>query len=132
MSTTANGTFEVKNWEEKPYNEMEGVAKLTHATVTQDYQGDIQGEGTLDYLMIYTTESAASFVGLERVVGRIGDRSGTFVIQHTGTFADGVASANYSVVPGSGTGDLKGLRGEGSYSTGHVQPHPFALDYSFE
>jgi hypothetical protein len=132
MTATANGTFEVKNWDEKPYNEMEGVAKLTHAIVTQDYQGDIEGEGTLDYLMVYVSESAASYVGLERIAGRIADRSGTFVLQHTGTFADGIASVNYSVVPGSGTGDLNGLKGQGSYSTGHVQPHPFSLEYSFD
>jgi hypothetical protein len=132
MTATANGTFEVKNWDEKPYNEMEGVPKLTHATVTQTYQGDIEGEGILDYLMVYSSESAASFVGLERIVGRIADRSGTFVLQHIGTFADGIASVNYSVVPGSGTGDLSGLKGQGSYSTGHIQPHPFSLEYSFE
>ncbi len=131
MSTTAQGTFELKNWDKSPTTRWEVSAKLTHATVTQTYQGDIEGEGIIDYLMAYTSESAASFVGLERIVGRIGDRSGTFVLQHTGTFADGIASVNYSVVPGSGTGDLTGLKGQGS-STGHVQPHPFSLEYSFE
>src|SRR6266480_3177213 len=127
MPKTANGTSRVKNWEEKPYNEKENTPKMTHAIVTQDYQGDVEGESTLDYLMVYTTESTASFVGLERITGRIGDRSGTFVLQHTGTFADGIATVNYSVVPGSGTGDLSGLKGQGSYSTGHIQPHPFSL-----
>jgi hypothetical protein len=132
MTMTANGTFELKNWDEKPYNEMEGVPKLTHAVVTQEYKGDIEGEGTLDYLMVYASDSAATFVGLERIVGRLGDRSGSFVLQHTGTFADGIATVNYSVVAGSGTGDLAGLSGQGSFSTGHIQPHPFSLDYSFE
>src|ERR1700730_7564072 len=101
-------------------------------TTTAKGTFDIEGEGIIDYLMVYTSDSAASYVGLERIVGRIGDRSGSFVLQHTGTFADGIASINYSVVPGSATGGLSGLRGQGSYSTGHVQPHPFALDYSFE
>ena len=129
---TANGTFELKNWDEKPYNELENVPKLTHAIVAQEYRGDIEGEGTLDYLMVYTSDDTASFVGLERIIGRVGDRTGTFVLQHTGTFAGGIASVSYTVVPGSGTGDLANLSGQGSYSTGHVQPHPFSLDYSLE
>lgn len=130
--TTANATFEVKSWDEKPYNEMENLPKLTHAIVTQEYKGDIEGEGIIDYLMVYASDSAASYVGLERIVGRLGERKGTFVLQHAGTFVDGIATVNYSVVPGSGTGDLVNLTGQGSYSTGHIQPHPFALDYSLE
>jgi hypothetical protein len=132
MPTRANATFEVKSWDEKPFNEIEGAPKLAHVTVTHEYRGDIEGESTLVYLMAWPTETIASFVGLERVTGRIGDRSGTFVLQHTGTLKDGIADAKWSVVPGSGTGDLRGLRGEGGFVSGHVQPHPFSLDYEFE
>jgi hypothetical protein len=130
--TTANGTFEVKNWDEKPYNELENVPRLTHAIVTQEYRGDIEGEGVIDYLMVYASDDNATFVGLERIIGRVGDRTGTFVLQHTGTFSGGIATDNYTVVPNSGTGDLTNLKGQGSYSTGHVQPHPFSLDYGLE
>jgi hypothetical protein len=132
MATTANGTFKIKNWDEKPYNEMEGGPKLTRAGIILEYHGDIEGESTLDYLMAYPTESSASFVGMERVTGRIGDRKGTYVLQHAGTFADGIAKDSYSVVPGSGTGELSGLRGEGSNTTGHEEPHRYTFNYSFE
>jgi len=36
---------------------------------------------------------------------------------HTGTYADGIARSSYSVVPGTGTGELMGLRGHGAFST---------------
>ena len=36
--------------------------------------------------MGYGDDGTAAFVGLERVVGKVGDRSGSFVLQHTGTF----------------------------------------------
>jgi hypothetical protein len=132
MSTHATATFEMKSWNEKPYNEIEGLPKLTRASVTKSFKGDIEGEGTLEYLMMYRADGSASFVGLERIVGRFGGRSGSFVLQHSGTFEGGVAKATYFVVPGSGTGELRGLRGEGSFASGHAQDYPMTLDYDFE
>ena len=132
MQARANATFEVKSWDEKPYDAPEGAPKLAHVTVTQEYHGDIEGESTMIYLMAWPSENSASFVAMERVVGRVGDRSGSFVLQHTGTLENGIADTRWFVVPGSGTGELRGLRGEGGFVSGHVQPHPFALDYDFE
>jgi hypothetical protein len=93
--------------------------------------GDIEGEGRVEYLMMYRGDGTATFVGLERVTGRIGGRSGSFVLERAGVFADGQAKESYSVVPGSGTGELSGLRGEGSTAVGHGLEHPFALSYEF-
>jgi hypothetical protein len=132
MSTHAIATFQIKSWDEKPYNEIEGLPKLTRASVTKSCKGDIEGEGMLEYLMMYRADGSASFVGLERIVGRLGGRSGSFVLQHSGVFEGGVAKATYFVVPGSGTGDLHGLRGEGSFASGHAQEYPMTLDYDFE
>jgi hypothetical protein len=132
MGTHARATFEVKNWDEKPYDEMPDGPKLTRASITKSFQGDIEGEGTLEYLMIYRDDGTANFVGLERIVGRIGDRSGSFVLQHSGTFEGGTAEATWFVVPGSGTGDLHGLRGEGGFASGHADSYSITLDYDFE
>ena len=133
MSTHATGTFEVKTWDEKPYSEIDGGPKLTRASVTKSFHGDIEGEGTLEYLMIYRDDGSASIVGLESVVGRVGDRSGSFVLQHSGIFEGDTAKTTWFVVPGSGTGDLRGLRGEGGFVAQHGQQHtPFTLDYDFE
>jgi hypothetical protein len=62
-------------------------------------------------------------------VGRIGDRVGTFVLRRTGVFESGQAKESYSVVPGSGTGGLRGLRGDGSSAVGHGTEHSVTLDY---
>ncbi len=132
MSKHATATFQVKSWDEKPYNEIDEGPKLTRASVTKSFRGDIEGEGTLEYLMIYRDDGSASFVGLERVVGRVGDRSGSFVLQHSGTFEGGTAKATWFVVPGSGTGDLRGLRGEGGFASAHAEDIPITLEYDFE
>ena len=128
----AKAVFKIQKWDEKPYHEGPGEMKLTRAMVAKSFQGDIQGESSNESLMVYPTANSASFVGLERVTGRLGDRSGSFVLLHTGTYADGVARSSYSVVPGTGTGDLAGLRGQGAFSTGHAEEVPMTLEYSFE
>ena len=132
MRKLAKATFGLKSWDEKPYNEIEGAPKLTRASVTKSYQGDTEGEGKLEYLMMCRTAGSASFMGLERVTGSVGARSGSFVLQHSGTFEDGVAKVTLSVLPGSGTGDLRGMSGEGRFNAGHQPPYAMTLDYGFE
>ncbi len=130
MSAHARGTFEGKSWNEQPYAEVDGEPKLTRSSVTNSFHGDIEGEGTLEYLMVYSDDDHAGFVGLERVVGRVGDRRGSFVLQHSGTYAEGTATTAWSVVPGSGTGELRDLRGEGGFVARHGDREvPFTLAY---
>jgi Protein of unknown function (DUF3224) len=132
MSRQATGTFAVKSWDEHAYDETEGLPKLTRASVTGAFEGDVEGEGTVEYLMMYRNAGAASFVGLHRVVGRVGDREGSLVLQVSGTYEDDTATETWSVVPGSGTGDLSDLRGDGGLVAGHEMRGSFRLDYRFD
>jgi hypothetical protein len=134
MSTPANAIFEIKSWDEKPWQVIDGGSKLTRACVTKVYRGDITGEATSEALMFYGADGAAAFTGLERVVGTVGGRAGSFVLQASGTYRDGTATCDCTVVPDSGAGDLRGLRGEGRYVATHADyPHvAFSLDYRFE
>ena len=129
MKKTANARFAITNWEEKPCSEGQDLPKLTRASVTKTFTGDIAGEGQVEYLMMYRNDGSATFVGLERIVGRIGDKSGSFVLQRLGVFEGGQAKESYSVVPGSATGELQGMRGDGSSAVGHGTEHPFTLVY---
>jgi hypothetical protein len=129
---TANARFAIKTWNEKPYSEAQSLPKLTRATVTKTYTGDLEGEGNVEYLMVYRADGTATFVGLERVTGRLGGRSGGFVLQRAGVFEGGQAKETYSVVPGSSTEALLGLRGEGRSAVGHGLEHPFTLDYELD
>jgi hypothetical protein len=132
MSQNANARFAIKNWDEKPYSEGPDLPKLTRASVTKTFTGDIEGEGHVEYLMMYRSDGSATFVGLERIDGRIGDKTGSFVLQRSGAFEGGLAKETYSVVPGSATGDLHGLVGDGSSSVGHGMEHPFVLNYELK
>ena len=129
MTNVANCRFNITGWDEKPYSEGPDLPKLTRAAVTRTFTGDIAGEGHVEYLMMYASDGSATFVGLERIVGRVGGKAGSFVLQRTGIFENGVAKESYVVVPGSGTGELRGLRGEGTSAVGHGTEHPFTLNY---
>jgi hypothetical protein len=129
MKKSANARFAIKSWDEKPYSEGQDLPRLTRASVRKAFAGDIEGEGQVEYLMMYRSDGSAAFVGLERVVGRIGGKAGTFVLQRIGVFEDGQAKESFSVVPGSATGELQGLRGDGSSAVGHGMEHPFSLNY---
>ena len=131
MTKSANARFAIKSWDEKPFSEGPDLPKLTRASVTKTFSGDIEGQGQVEYLMMYRGDGSATVLGLERIIGRIGGKAGSFVLQRTGVYENGEAKETYSVVPGSGTGELRGLRGVGTSALGHGMEHPFALDYEF-
>ena len=129
MKRSADARFAIKSWDENAYNEGDDQPKLTRASVTKTYTGDIAGEGQVEYLMMYRSDGSATFVGLERVVGRIAGKTGSFVLQRTGVFEGGQAKESYFVIPGSATGELHGLLGDGTSAVGHGTEHPFSLNY---
>lgn len=133
MSARATATFKIEGWDEKPYAQIEGGGKLTQASVKQAFSGDIEGGGAVEWLMCYRPDETADFVGLQRIVGRLGDREGSFVLAQTeGTFDGKEARGRLSVVPGSVTGDLKGLRGTGEFSAPREGEASISLEYDFE
>jgi Protein of unknown function (DUF3224) len=133
MTRRASATFKIEDWDEKPYAEMEDGRKLAQASVRQALSGEIEGEGEVEWLMCYRPDQTADFVGLERIVGRIGDRSGSFVALHSaGSFDGKVARGELSIVPGSGTGELQGLRGSGEFTAPHGGEPSLTLDYELE
>lgn len=132
MKRVANARFSITGWEEKPYSEGEDLPKLTRAAVTKVFSGDLAGEGHVEYLLMYRGDGSATFVGLERVVGQLAGKAGSFVLQRTGVFENGEAKESYSVIPGSGTGELRGLRGEGTSAVGHGNELPLTLNYELD
>jgi Protein of unknown function (DUF3224) len=133
MADLATAKFKVAAWDEKPYAELENGGKLTQASVKQSFSGDIEGEGAVEWLMCYRPDETAEFIGLQRVIGRIAERAGSFVLLQTGGTFDGrEAKGDLSVVPGSGTGDLSGLRGEGAFNAPLGSEAAVTLNYEFD
>jgi Protein of unknown function (DUF3224) len=128
----ARGKINVKTYEPTTYDQPPVGPALVRIHVSEDFSGDIEGEGVAEFLQTTRSENEASFVGVERVAGSIGGKSGTFVFQDEGTLAGTTVSGTWFVVPGSGTGELRGLRGEGGFKAELGQGADITLDYWFE
>jgi hypothetical protein len=129
MAEHVEGTFEVTSWTEDPAGGLEDAAKVTRATIGQRFAGSVDAETVADMVMTYRDDGTADYVGFHRVVGRIGDQNGSFVLQAIGTYDGDEARATMSVVPGSGTGDLAGLRGTGSSVAPPGSSGTYTLDF---
>jgi hypothetical protein len=57
-------------------------------------------------------KGSAGYVAIERVVGVLAGLEGSFVLQHSGTMTRGKGELSVTVVPDSGTGDLKMISGK--------------------
>jgi hypothetical protein len=129
MSTHITGTFKYTSWDENAYEELSEGRRLTRASVAQALSGDIEGEGSAEWLMCYRPDKTATFVGLQRLTGRLGDRDGSFVVESHGTFDGELARGRWTIVPGSGTDELRDIQGEGTWQAPHGPEATFELDY---
>ena len=128
----AAAVITVHKYEPAAYDEPADGPALTRIHVEESFSGDITGDGAVEFLQAARADGSASFVGIERVTGELGGRSGTFLLQDAGTVRDNIVSGDWVVVPGSGTGQLAGLRGEGGFRADLGESAQVTLDYWFE
>jgi hypothetical protein len=131
-TTRATGTIEVSSYVPTPYDEPGEGPALVRIHVEETFTGDIAGTGVVDFIQVLAADGSASFVGVERVAGSVAGRPGTFVLQDAGTLAAGEVTGTWFVVPGSGSGELSGLRGEGGFTAVVGEHAKVYLDYWFE
>jgi hypothetical protein len=129
MAARAEGTFQIRGWEETRYADMEAGRGLAEAAVTQDFAGDITGTGAVRWHMCYRSDGTADWVGMQQISGQIAGREGTFVLRTVGTFDGAKASGDWQVVVGSGTGEMAGLTGTGRIEAPMGQQATYSLDY---
>ena len=127
----ARATIAVQNAEANPYDRNAGPA-LMEVHLTERFTGDIKGESTVRALQVLREANSASLVSMQRFRGELGGRRGTFVLQGSEIVESGRIKATWFVVPGSGTGELLGLRGEGGFEGEFGKGSEGTLDYWFE
>jgi hypothetical protein len=113
MSEHMKTSMDVTSWDEKTISES-GPTKITRTTMGQSCTGDIEGTSASELVMFYQEGGRATIVGFLTIDGSIGDRTGTVVLRSIGGFDGSEATAELSVVQGSGTGGLAGITGTGS------------------
>ncbi len=89
-----------------------GEPALGRMLIDKQFHGDLEAVSKGQMLAFRTAvEGSAGYVAMEKVSGRLEGRTGTFVLQHSGTMDRGAASLVLTVVPDSGTAALAGLTG---------------------
>ncbi|MEV8632427.1 DUF3224 domain-containing protein [Streptosporangium sp. NPDC051023] len=109
----AEGTFKVVRFTNEPYKQLPGGASLSRFSALDAFEGDIQGEGEAEAEMFNRADGTTRDVGYIVITGTLGGRSGSFVVETTGTFDGKSVASEWKVVPGTGTGELRGLQGQG-------------------
>jgi hypothetical protein len=129
MTTRASGTFEVKLTPQAS-DDKAGDAALGRMTIDKQFHGDLEGGSKGQMLMAGTeVKGSAGYVAIERVSGTLNGRSGTFILQHSGTMTRGMPLLSVTVVPDSGTGELAGLAGKMAILIADGK-HSYEFDYT--
>ncbi|MCA1562510.1 MAG: DUF3224 domain-containing protein [Acidobacteria bacterium] len=111
MTSRASGTFEVKLNPLPTYDTADG-GTLGRMSLDKQFRGALEGTSKGEMLTaVGSVKGSAGYVAIERVTGTLDGRSGTFVLQHSGTMTRGAPRLTVTVVPDSGTGQLTGLAG---------------------
>lgn len=127
----AKAEISVQSSEATRYDET-ARPTLIEIHMNETFTGDMRGESPVRALQVLGDDKSASLVSVQRFTGTLGGRHGTFVLQGSETVNNGKINATWFVVPGSGTGDLSGLRGEGGFSGKFGKGSEGWLDYWFE
>jgi Protein of unknown function (DUF3224) len=130
MSNRATGTFDVNITPQQPDENAD--ASIGRLTLDKKFQGDLQATSKGQMLAFSSAvQGSAGYVAMEYVTGSLHGKSGTFALQHTGTMNRGAGQLNVSVVPDSGTDQLKGLSGKMAIIISDGK-HSYEFDYTFE
>jgi len=113
VTTHASGTFEFK-LVPQPSDDKTADTTLSRMTFDKQFHGDLEATSKGQMLAFGTGAKGSSggYVAMERVTGTLHGRSGSFVLQHSGTMTRGTQQMTITVVPDSGTGQLVGLTGK--------------------
>jgi hypothetical protein len=107
----ATGTFQVKLTPQAPDDAAHPVPG--RMSIDKQFEGDLQGSSRGQMLAAQTgVKGSAGYVAMELVTGTLAGRTGSFVLQHTGTMTRGEPQLSVTVVPDSGTDQLTGLSGK--------------------
>lgn len=127
-ATTARaaGPFDVKVTPQ-PDNTDPAIARHI---LDKQFHGDLEATSKGEMLSTGGTQGTGGYVAIEIVTGKLGGRTGTFALQHTGSMIDNAFTITITVVPGSGTGQLAGLAGKMNITIAPGGKHSYDFDYT--
>jgi hypothetical protein len=110
--THLEATFSIDGWDPRPDEipAVDGAPATGRAVLHKTYAGDLVGTAVAEFM----STGQIAYLAQERIEGTLGGRAGSFVLQHGASGGSGAEPQQWAfVVPGSGAGELAGLRGTG-------------------
>jgi hypothetical protein len=130
VTKRATGAFDVKLAPDGEADKAEG-STLARYSLDKQYHGGLDATAKGTMLTAGTdVKGSAGYVAIERVTGTLDGRTGSFVLQHSGTLTRGAAEQSITVVPDSGTSQLTGLAGKLTVII-DAGKHSYTFDYTF-
>lgn len=129
MLTRISGAFDVTL---KPQTDEQGVSDpaIGRMSIEKSFHGPLEAISKGQMLGVRTAVSGSGgYVAMERVVGTLDGRRGSFVLQHSSTMNRGTPAQSITVVPDSGTEQLSGLSGT---MTINIVDRKHFYDFSYE
>jgi len=121
----ARGTFTVKVQPLTPAP-AEGVARFS---IDKEIHGDLEATTKGEMFSAGDPKAGvAGYVAIEVVTGTLAGKHGTFALQHSAIMDQSGRKMTVTVVPGSGTGELKGISGWFDIQIANGQ-HSYDLEY---
>ena len=128
VTSHASGTFDVKLTPQAVDGDDTGFGRMS---IDKQFHGDLEGTSKGFMLASSATivKGSGGYVAMERVTGTLKGRTGTFVLQHSGTMTRGTPQLSVTVVPDSGTGQLEGITGTLAIKI-DAGKHSYEFDYT--
>jgi hypothetical protein len=124
----ATGTFEVKLVPQPAASDADPA--LGRMSIDKQFRGDLEGTSQGQMLTAGTgVAGSGAYVAVEKIIGTLNGRSGSFILQHQGTMTRGAPQLTITVVPDSGTDELAGLSGNFSIKIDDGK-HSYDFDYT--
>jgi hypothetical protein len=129
------GTFTVESFTPAELTPAPDVvvtgASVGVAVMVKQFTGGVSGRSATIFTAAYDQNTGAgTYLAMESFDGALDGAAGTFSFVHSATTeGGGRAHEHFAVVPGSGTGELDGIRGSGGLVVEGDGTHRVWFDY---
>jgi hypothetical protein len=130
MTKHAAGSFDVKGTPQKPDNKEAEAANFGRRSLDKQFHGDLDATSKGEMIgAMSEVKGSGGYVAMERVTGTLDGRTGTFILQHSGTMTRGAQQLSITVVPDSGTAGLADISGSMTIIIKEGGKHFYEFDY---
>lgn len=126
----AKASYKIDRWDESDLETYPDGSKMARSRATQTFSGDISGQSVTESVLFYRPDGTAEYVTIERLDGAINGKSGTVAFRYQGVYDLKLAKATFEVIPDSGTGEMVGITGSGTFQADHEMNVDFQLTYA--